>query len=118
MIALEGQEIVPTGESRQSLYTGPQMVLANAVQEVSAGAGTPGVRYSVDQVVSVECTRTRMATGAEAPMESSSQGIMIPGGTNASTTLREFCQRLHLVLRHCCPGQKLLNNRWQELALH
>ena len=96
MITLEGHEIVPTGESCQSLYTGPQMVLVNAVQEVSAGVGTPGVRSSVDQVLSVKCTRTRTATGAAAPMESSSQGIMIPGGTNASTTLREFLPKAAL----------------------
>ena len=98
MIALERQEIVPTGEPCQSLYTGPQMVLANVVQEVPAGAGTPGVRSSVDQVLSVECTmtRTELITGTVAPMDLSSQRVMIPDGTSASTTLREILPKAAL----------------------
>ena len=98
IIVLEGQEIMPTGKSCQSLYTGPQMVLANAAQEVSAGTGTPGVKSSVDQVLSVECTRTRtgLATGAVASMDLSSQRVVIPDGTSASTTLREFLPKAAL----------------------
>ena len=60
MEALKGQEMVPSGESSQSLYTGPQMVLANTIQKVSAGAGTPEVRSSVDQGLSAESTRAGM----------------------------------------------------------
>ena len=87
---------MPTGESCQNLYTGPQMVLADVVQEVSVGAGTTGVRSSVDQVLSDECTRTgtELATSAIAQMDLSSQGMMIPGGTNASTNVREFLQEV------------------------
>ena len=98
MIALERQEIMPSGKTCQSLYTGPQMVLANAAQEVSAGTGTPGVKSSVDQVLSVVCTRTKtgLATGAVAPMDLSSQRVVIPDGTSASTTLREFLPKAAL----------------------
>ena len=108
MIDLEGQEIMPTGKSCQSLYTGPQMVLANAAQEVSAGAGTSGVKSSVDQVLSVECTRTRtgLETGAVAPMDLSSQRVVVPDGTSASTTLREFLPKVALGAEALLPKAK------------
>ena len=91
MEALKGQEMVPSGESCQSLYTGPQMVLANTVEKVSAGAGTPEVRSSVDQGLSAESTRAGMELkrGAVAPMGSSSQ-MMSPDGAIAATTVMEL----------------------------
>ena len=91
MEALKGQEMVPSGESCQSLYTGPQMVLANTVQKVSARAGTPEVRSSVDQGLSAESTRAGMelTRGAVAPMGSSSQ-MMSPDGAIAATTVMEL----------------------------
>ena len=89
--ALKGHEMVRSDESCQSLYRGQQIILANTVQKVSAGAGTPEVRSSVDQGLSAESTRAGMelTRDAVAPMCSSSQ-MMSPDGPIAATTVMEL----------------------------
>ena len=113
----QGQKLVPTGESCQNLYTGPQMILADAVQEVSAGAGTPGVRSSVDQVLSDECKRTgtELATGAVAPMDLPVREWWDQVALVQARLWGSLCQRLLSVLTHWCLGQGLLNSQWQEM---
>ena len=99
MVAPQGQKLVSISVSCQYLCTGPQMVLANVVQEVSAGAGIAGFRSRVNQVLSVDCTRigTELATGAVAPMDLSSKGMIIPDDTNGTTNLREFLPKAAVV---------------------